>query len=294
MSIRRRPARGICPHCKKTKAIRMTKAIAGTMRDHGPDCPGVGRPPVEPEAAPLLAAPLPAEETAVEPSTEPSAAVEPASVPVRYQEGDRVRSGGLLGSVEAVYGSTVEVTWDDGRVQTVDAATVNRVGRPEDEPAESDWRWVEVNESAAVERLLAAVAQPAAEVAPSPPAAQPVYTLLDEDDGAIDGGAVTLRAETSHADLPTGEPTPSLLGPAQRSRIEQLEAEAEEIEELRERAQRADAAAELQQVHQRRIRFLEGQLDASREEAATLRDELARARATLSQALALIGRLSPL
>lgn len=186
----------------------MTKAIAGTMRDHGPDCPGVGRPPVEPEAAPLLAAPPPAEETAVEPPTEPGAAVESASAP---------------------------------------------------------------------ERTLT-----------------PAYTILDEDDGEIDGGAVTLRAETSHADLPTGEPVPVLVGPAQRSRIEQLEAEADEIEELRKRAQRMEAAVELQQVHQRRIRFLEGQLDAGREEAATLRDDLTRTRATLSQALALIGRLSPL
>lgn len=184
--------RGVCAEC----STELTLIAGGLVIAHGPRdarCPGGGRPPrpAEPvaEAAPTA-----------DTTTEPSAAVEPAIAPVRYQEGDRVRSGGLLGSVEAVYGSTVEVTWDGGRVQTVDAETIERVERPEDEPA--------------------------VEVAPLPPVTQPVYTLLDEDDGAIDGGAVTPRAQTSHADIPAEVPEPSLLGMAMRSRIEQLEAEA--------------------------------------------------------------------
>lgn len=260
--------RGVCAEC----STELTLIAGGLVIAHGPRdarCPGGGRPPrpAEPvaEAAPTA-----------DTTTEPSAAVEPAIAPVRYQEGDRVRSGGLLGSVEAVYGSTVEVTWDGGRVQTVDAATVERVGRPEDEPA--------------------------AEVAPSPLVTQPVYTLLDEDDGAIDGGAVTPRAQTSHAYLPAEVPEPSLLGMAQRSRIEQLEAEA---------ATRTPADCEAQR---RRISVLEDQLDASREEVARLlqvvRDTVAerdllsreaaasaadarRSRDTLRGALDLIGRLGP-
>jgi len=317
--------RGVCAEC----STELTLIAGGLVIAHGPRdarCPGGGRPPrpAEPvaEAAPTA-----------DTTTEPSAAVEPAIAPVRYQEGDRVRSGGLLGSVEAVYGSTVEVTWDGGRVQTVDAATVERVGRPEDEPA--------------------------AEVAPSPLVTQPVYTLLDEDDGAIDGGAVTPRAQTSHAYLPAeapehpcrhfaaaaafaeylnnllaalGDPPvewidvgsaaadghdhglrianrlpgpvpePSLLGMAQRSRIEQLEAGA---------AARTPTDCEAQR---RRIAVLESQLDASREEVAALtrrltdtaaeRDLLSReaaasaadarrSRDTLRGALDLIGRLGP-
>lgn len=263
--------RGLCADCGTDSAL----TAAGDVIVHGPRdlrCTGSGRPP-KPPAPPLF---VPAVGVTADTAAEPSAAVESASAPVRYQEGDRVRFGGLHGSVEAVYGSTVEVTWDDGRVQTVDAATVERVGRPEDEPA--------------------------AEVAPSPPAAQPVYTLLDEDDGAIDGGAVTPRAQTSHADIPAEVPESSLLGMAQRSRIEQLEAEA---------AARTPTDCEAQR---RRIAVIEGQLDASREEVAALtrrltdtaaeRDLLSReaaasaadarrSRDTLRGALDLIGRLGP-
>lgn len=263
--------RGLCADCGTDSAL----TAAGDVIVHGPRdlrCTGSGRPP-KPPAPPLF---VPAVGVTADTATEPSAAVESASAPVRYREGDRVRSGGLLGSVEAVYGSTVEVTWDDGRVQTVDAATVERIGRPEDEPA--------------------------AEVAPLPPVNQPAYTLLDEDDGAIDGGAVTPRAQTSHADIPVEVPEPSLLGMAMRSRIEQLEAEA---------AARTPTDCEAQR---RRIAVLESQLDASREEVARLlqvvRDTVAerdllsreaaasaadarRSRDTLRGALDLIGRLGP-
>lgn len=186
----------------------MTRAHAGTIRDHGPDCRGVGQPPVEPEAPLLAATPSPAEEATVESSTEPGATVEPASAPERGP--------------------------------------------------------------------------------------MPAYTRLDEDDGEIDGGAVPLRAETSHRDIPAEFAEPSLLGPPQRSRVEQLEDEIAGLEGLRARAERMDAAVELQQVQYRRVRFLEGQLDASREESRTLREEVATLRTTLSQALALIGRLSGL
>lgn len=228
----RQPAgRGLCADCGTDSAL----TAAGDVIVHGPRdlrCTGSGRPP-KPPAPPLF---VPAVGVTADTAAEPSAAVESASAPVRYREGDRVRSGGLLGTVEAVYGSTVEVAWDDGRVQTVDAETIERVERPEDEPA--------------------------VEVAPLPPVTQPVYTLLDEDDGAIDGGAVTPRAQTSHADIPAEVPEPSLLGMAMRSRIEQLEAEAA--------ARSPDCEAQ-----RRRIAVLEVQLDASREEVAALTRRLA-------------------
>jgi hypothetical protein len=90
MTIRRRPARGTCPHCGLTKAIRMTKAIAGTMREHGPDCPGVGRPPVEP-TPPMLAAVAPPSATpASEPTAAPVEAVEPAAGPETWPAGPGV------------------------------------------------------------------------------------------------------------------------------------------------------------------------------------------------------------
>ena len=257
--------RGVCAEC----ATDLTLIAGGLVIAHGPRdarCPGGGRPPRPSEP---VAEASPTDDTAAE----PSAAVEPASAPVRYQEGDRVRSGGLLGTVEAVYGSTVEVTWDDGRAQTRDADSIERIGRPE--------------------------AEPVAEVA-APPTV-PAYTRLDEDDGEIDGGAVTPRAETSRRDIPADIPEPSLLGMAQRSRIEQLEADAARL--------LPDGEAQ-----RRRIAVLESQLDASREEVAALnrrltdalaeRDMLSReaaasaadarrSRDTLRGALDLIGRLGP-
>ena len=188
----------------------MTRAHAGTIRDHGPDCRGVGQPPVEPEAPLLAATPSPAEEAAVEPPTEPGATVEPASAPER--------------------------------------------------------------------------------------APTPTYTRLDEDDGEIDGGAVPLRAETSHRDLPAEFAEPSLLGPSQRSRVAQLEDEAgrrqlDDIEELRLEA--GDLRVEVEGL-ERKLAGEEVLCDRLTREASTLREEVATLRAILSQALALIGRLSAL
>jgi len=260
--------RGLCADCGTDSAL----TAAGDVIVHGPRdlrCTGSGRPP-RPPAPPLF---VPAVGTPADTAAEPSAAVEPASAPVRYQEGDRVRSGGLLGTVEAVYAFTVDVAWDDGRTQNRGADSIECVGRPE--------------------------AEPVAEVAAPPPV--PTYTVLDEDDGEIDGGAVTPRAETSHADIPAEFAEPSLLGMAQQIRIQQLE---------------ADAARRLPdgEAQRRRIAVLEAQLDASREEVAVLthcltdalaeRDMLSReaaasaadarrSRDTLRGALDLIGRLGP-
>ena len=260
--------RGLCAEC----STDLTLIAGGLVIAHGPRdarCPGGGRPPRPSEP---VAEASPTDDTAAE----SSAAVEPASAPARYQEGDRVRSGGLLGTVEAVYGSTVEVTWDDGRAQTRDADSIERIGRPEAEP------------------VAEAAAPP---LAPWPPG----YEFLDEDDGEIDGGAVTPRAETSHGDLPADIIELSLLGMAQRSRIEQLEADAARL--------LPDGEAQ-----RRRIAVLEDQLDASREEVAALNRRLAdalaerdmlsreaaasaadarRSRDTLRGALDLIGRLGP-
>lgn len=306
--------RGLCADCGTDSAL----TAAGDVTVHGPRdarCTGSGRSP-RPPAPPMFV---------------PAVGVAADTAAARYQEGDRVRSGGLLGTVEAVYGSTVEVTWDDGRAQTRGADSIERIGRLEVERAE--------------------------EVASPPPV--PTYTRLDEDDGEIDGGAVTPRAKTSHWDLPedepeckhhraanaiaaylggllraldepspecvdadaddaavvghalgcqirkrlTGEalPEPSLLGMAQRLRIEQFEADAARL--------LPDGEAQ-----RRRIAVLEGQLDASREEVAALnrritdalaeRDMLSReaaasaadarrSRDTLRGALDLIGRLGP-
>ena len=311
--------RGLCADCGTDSAL----TAAGDVTVHGPRdarCTGSGRPP-RPPAPPMFV---------------PAVGVAADTAAARYQEGDRVRSGGLLGTVEAVYGSTVEVTWDDGRAQTRGADSIERIGRLEVEPV--------------------------AEVASPPPV--PTYTVLDEDDGEIDGGAVTLRAKTSHWDLPedepeckhhraanaiaaylggllkaldepspecvdadadeaavvghalgaqirkrlTGEaiPEPSLLGMAQQSRIQQLEAEID--------AMRTPSLVPGCEPQRRRIAALEDQIDASREEVAALnrrltdalaeRDMLSReaaasaadarrSRDTLRGALDLIGRLGP-
>jgi hypothetical protein len=284
---------------------------------------------------------VPAVGVAADTATESSATVEPASATARYQEGDRVRvgPGGIVGTVEAVYSAAIDVAWDDGRVQTRDFDSIEFVERPAPRP------------------------EPVAEVAAPPPV--PTYTRLDEDDGEIDGGAVTLRAETSHGDLPaedeakckhhraanaiaaylggllraldepspecvdadaddaavvghalgcqihkrlTGEaiPEPSLLGMAQQSRIQQLEAEID--------AMRTPSLVPGCEPQRRRIAVLEDQIDASREEVAALnrrltdalaeRDILSReaaasaadarrSRDTLRGALDLIGRLGP-
>jgi len=322
--------RGLCADCGTDSAL----TAAGDVIVHGPRdlrCTGSGRPP-RPPAPPLF---VPAVGTPADTAAEPSAAVEPASAPVRYQEGDRVRSGGLLGTVEAVYAFTVDVAWDDGRTQNRGADSIECVGRPE--------------------------AEPVAEVAAPPPV--PTYTVLDEDDGEIDGGAVTPRAETSHRDIPAEDepqckhhraavafaaylggllgtldetpvkwvtmdsaaedgrdhgariyrrltggaiPEPSLLGMAQQSRIQQLEAEID--------AMRTPSLVSGCEPQRRRIAVLEDQLDASREEVAALtrcltdalaeRDMLSReaaasaadarrSRDTLRGALDLIGRLGP-
>lgn len=338
--------RGICADCGTDSAL----TAAGDVIVHGPRdlrCTGSGRPP-RPPAPPLF---VPAVGTPADTATEPSAAVEPASAPdplppSAYAAGDRVVRpySGWVGDVEHVgphhaTGETVvTVVWDHGAATTHGGDSigqirrVDRVGRPE--------------------------AEPVAEVAAPPPVL--AYTVLDEDDGEIDGGAVTPRAETLHADIPAedeGEckhhraatafaaylggllksldepspecvdadaddaavvghalgcqirkrltggaiPEPSLLGMAQRSRIEQLE---------------ADAARRLPdgEPQRRRISVLEDQLDASREEVARLlqvvRDTVAerdllsreaaasaadarRSRDTLRGALDLIGRLGP-
>ena len=323
--------RGLCADCGTDSAL----TAAGDVTVHGPRdarCTGSGRPP-RPPAPPMF---VPAVGVAADTATESSATVEPSSATARYQEGDRVRvgPGGIVGTVEAVYSAAIDVAWDDGRVQTRDFDSIEFVERPAPRP------------------------EPVAEVASPPPV--PTYTVLDEDDGEIDGGAVTLRAETSHGDLPaedeakckhhraanaiaaylggllraldepspecvdadaddaavvghalgcqirkrlTGEalPEPSLLGMAQRLRIEQFEADAARL--------LPDGEAQ-----RRRIAVLEGQLDASREEVAALtrrltdalaeRDMLSReaaasaadarrSRDTLRDALALIGRLGP-
>ena len=211
----------------------MTRAHAGTIREHGPDCRGVGQPPVEPEAPLLAATPSPAEETAVESSTEPGATVEPASAPER----------GPMPTYDAL-----ETAYQEAE----------EWGYPADRP--------------------------------------PTYTRLDEDDGEIDGGAVPLRAETSHRDLPAEFAEPSLLGPPQRSRVAQLEDEAgrrqiEDIEELRLEA--GDLRVEVEGL-ERKLAGEEVLCDRLTREASTLREEVATLRATLSQALALIGRLSEL
>ena len=239
--------RGLCADCGTDSAL----TAAGDVIVHGPRdlrCTGSGRSP-RPPAPPLF---VPAVGTPADTATEPSAAVEPASAPVRYQEGDRVRSGGLLGTVEAVYAFTVDVAWDDGRTQNRGADSIERIGRLEVERAE--------------------------EVASPPPV--PTYTVLDEDDGEIDGGAVTLRAETSHGDLPADIIEPSLLGMAQRRRIavleSQLDASREEVVALNRRI--TDALAERDML--------------SREAAASAADAR-RSRDTLRDALALIGRLGP-
>lgn len=333
--------RGVCAEC----ATELTLISGGLVIAHGPRdarCPGGGRPP---RPAEPVAEASPTDGT----TTEPSAAVEHSTAldplpPSAYAAGDRVVRpySGWVGDVEHVgphhaTGETVvTVVWDHGAATThgIDSIgqirRVERVGRPEDEPA--------------------------AEVAAPPPV--PTYTRLDEDDGEIDGGAVTPRAETPHRDIPaedeaecrhhraatafaaylggllksldeqpvkwvtldsaaedgrdhgarirkrlTGEaiPEPSLLGMAQRSRIEQLEADAARL--------LPDGEAQ-----RRRIAVLEDQLDASREEVARLlqvvrdtaadRDMLSReaaasaadarrSRDTLRGALDLIGRLGP-
>lgn len=264
--------RGICADCGADSAL----TAAGEVIVHGPRdlrCTGSGRPP-RPPSPPLF---VPAVGTPADTITEPSEAVEPASAPVRYQEGDRVRSGpgGIMGTVEAVYPWTVEVTWDDGRVQTLGLDGIELVERPAPET------------------------ETVAEVAALP--LPPVYVVLDEDDGEIDGGAVTPRAETSHWDMPVEFPEPFLLGMAQRSRIEQLEAEAARL--------LPDGEAQ-----RRRIAVLEGQLDASREDVAALtrrlsgatadrdaqireataaREDARRSRDALRTAMDLIGKLGP-
>lgn len=341
----RQPAgRGLCADCGTDSAL----TAAGDVIVHGPRdlrCTGSGRPP-KPPAPPLF---VPAVGVTADTATEPSAAVEPTEAPdpippSAYVAGDRVIRpySGWVGDVEHVgpHHATgeivVTVVWDHGAATTLGGDSIGQIRR--------------------VERAGRPEAEPVAEAVAPPPV--PTYTRLDEDDGEIDGGAVTPRAETSHADLPaedepkckhhraatafaaylcgllksldeqpvkwvtmddawddgrdhgarihrrlTGEalPEPSLLGMAQRSRIEQFEAD----------AVRLLPGGEAQR---RRIAVLESQLDASREEVAALtrrltdalaeRDLLSReaaasaadarrSRDTLRGALDLIGRLGP-
>ena len=243
--------RGLCADCGTDSAL----TAAGDVTVHGPRdarCTGSGRPP-RPPAPPMF---VPAVGVAADTATESSATVEPASATARYQEGDRVRvgPGGIVGTVEAVYSAAIDVAWDDGRVQTRDFDSIEFVERPAPRP------------------------EPVAEVAAPPPV--PTYTVLDEDDGEIDGGAVTPRAKTSHWDLPADIIEPSLLGMAQRRRIavleSQLDASREEVAALTRRL--TDALAERDIL--------------SREAAASAADAR-RSRDTLRGALDLIGRLGP-
>jgi hypothetical protein len=159
-----------------------------------------------------------------------------------------------VGTVEAVYSAAIDVAWDDGRVQTRDFDSIEFVERPAPRP------------------------EPVAEVASPPPV--PTYTVLDEDDGEIDGGAVTLRAETSHGDLPADIIEPSLLGMAQRRRIVVLESQ-------------LDASREEVAVLNRRLTDALAERDMLSREAAASAADARRSRDTLRDALALIGRLGP-